>query len=302
MERMNVRFEEKNRRIPPAPRVVVPDTGVNAGRGQSKNFDSGNIEVRMGTENNEAGSWNYAFGPPPPGVDPEFDKRVASELARTREAKEGGRGEGGDRLINSTREMMRDEREENQEWSRKYMDSQLGDVNELRELSNNIPEKMKFEHDVAVALKQMEANGLMLQHELRHEQQQSESMSPNANLDSIPLMHLGARHSTEDQNQLGSDILSKSNPDPPQVYGKTHHVDDGLPDVYTHVGKNTNPATYSRRRRSGGLSSMWQGEEGSALQRGEAIEKQKKYRHELQQQIQERQHNQQHEEQQQQQQ
>ncbi len=298
---MNVRFEEKNKRIPPAPRVVVPDTGVNAGRGQSENFDSGDIEVRMRTEKNEAGSWNYAFGPPPPGVDPEFDRRVASELARTREAKEGEEGGGEDHLLNSTREIMRDEREVNQEWSRKNMNSQLGDVNELRELSNNIPEKMKFEHDVAVALKQMEANDLMLQHDLRHEQQQTESMSHNANVDSIPLMHLGARHSAEDQNQLGSDILSKSNPDPPQVYGRTYHV-DGLPDVYTGVGKNTNPATSSRRRRSGGLYSMWQGEEGSALQRGETIEKQRKYRHELQQQIQERQHYQQHQEQQQQQQ
>ncbi len=297
MKRMNVKFEgNNNRTIPPAPRVVVPDTGVYAGRSQSENFDSGDMEVRMRTEKTGAASWNYAFGPPPAGVDPEFDRRVASELARNREAKEreGGGGEG--HLINSSRGMMRDKREENQEWSRKNMDFQLGTVNELRELSNNIPDKTKFEHDVAVALKQMKTNGLTLQHGLPYGMQQSESMSHNANVDSIPLMHLGDGHLAEDENlQLGSDKPSKSNPDSPQVHGRTHDV-EGLQDTYTGMEGSPNPSTYSRRWRSGGLSSMWQGEEGSALQRGEAIEKQKRYRHELQQQIQERQHFQEHDE------
>ncbi len=291
MKRMNVRFEEKSRIIPPAPRVVVSDTGGNAGRdqgqSQSSNYDGG-IEVRMGTEK-EAGSWNYAFGPPPPGVDPEFDRRVASELARIREVKGGGREED-NRLIKKEREMMRDERQEDRESFRKNVDSQLGGAKEWREMSTNIPEEANFEHDVAVALKEMEENSLTLQHHRRQHQQQSESMS-RANVDSNPLMHLDARHSAEGQHQLGSDILSKPNPDPPQshVYDRTHHVNDGLPDLYTDVGNNSNPATYSRRRCSGGLASMWQGEEGSALHRGETREKQKKYRHELEEQIKARQ-------------
>ncbi len=289
MKRMSVRFEEKSRIIPPAPRVVVPDAAggnVGSGQGQSQSSNNdGGIEVRTGTEK-EAGSWNYAFGPPPPGVDPEFDRRVASELARIREIKGGGREEE-DRLIKKEREMMRDERQENRDSFQKNVDSQLGGAKEWREMSANIPEEVNFENDVAVALKEMEGNNLTLQHHHRQHQQQSESLS-RSNVDSNPLMHLDARHSAEGQHRIGSDILSKpNNLDPPQshVYERTHHVNGGLPNLYTDGGNNSNPATYSHRRYGGGLASMWQGEEGSALQRGETREKQNKYRHELEEQI-----------------
>ncbi len=293
MKKMNVRFEEKSRIIPPAPRVAVPDTGGIAGRGQSQSSNSGEVDVRMGIEKKEAGSWNYAFGPPPPGVDPEFDRRVASELAKVRGAKEGGGG--GDRLVKAARDMTIDERQQDLEWSIKNVDSQLGDVKNLVETSNNIPEEANFEHDVAVALKEIEANSLTLQQHHRHEQQRSEPVS-DASVNISPLMHLDARHSAEGRHQLGSDILSEPNTAPPQsqVYGRAHHVNDGLPDLSMGVGNSTNPVTYSRLRHSEGLASMWQGEEGSALQRRETREKQLKYRHELQQQIQARQDYQKH--------